>query len=79
MEEEEETKCAELGTELELAPAGRYLLMEQRLTTVDAWARRMRRHRFHHFTHEPRLLHRPRQKWDVSIAIGYSSLLRKFD
>jgi hypothetical protein len=28
MEEEEETKCAELGAELEPTPASRYLLME---------------------------------------------------
>jgi hypothetical protein len=28
MEEKEETKCAELETELEPAPAGRYLLVE---------------------------------------------------
>jgi hypothetical protein len=28
MEEEQETKCAELGAELEPAPASRYLLME---------------------------------------------------
>jgi hypothetical protein len=43
MEEKEETKCAELETELDLALAGRYLLVEQRPMTVDAWARRMKR------------------------------------
>jgi hypothetical protein len=79
MEEEEEMKCAELEMELEPLPTGRYLLMEQRPVTVDAWAQRMKGRRFHHFTHVPRSLHRPRQKWDMSIATGYPSLLRKFD
>jgi hypothetical protein len=62
MEEEEETKCAELGVKLEPTPAGRYLLMEQRPMIVDAWARRMKRCRFHHFARTPRSLHRLRQK-----------------
>jgi hypothetical protein len=53
MEEEEEMKCAELGTELELVPADRYLLMEQRPTIVDVWAWRTKRCWFHHFTHVP--------------------------
>jgi hypothetical protein len=48
MEEEEEMKCSELGTELEPGPAGRYLLMEERPATVDAWAQRMKRCRFYH-------------------------------
>jgi hypothetical protein len=72
-------KCAELGMELEPAPACRYLLMVQRPATVDAWARRTKRHQFHHFAHAPRSLLWPRRKWNVSFAIGYSSLLRKFD
>jgi glutathione S-transferase len=79
MLDEEETKCAELVTELESALAGRYFLMEQRPTTVDAWVRRMKRRRFHHFAHAPRSLCHPRQKCDAPIATAYSSLLRKFD
>jgi hypothetical protein len=44
MLDEEEMKCAELGIELKLVLAGRYLLMDQRLATVDAWLWRMKRH-----------------------------------
>jgi hypothetical protein len=51
-----------VGMKLELAPVVRYLLMEQRPTTVNVWAQRTKRHRFHHFTHVPRLLHHRRQK-----------------
>jgi hypothetical protein len=79
MEEGEETKCAELGMKLEPASVSRFLLMEQRSATADAWARRMKRHRFHHFTHAPRSLRRPRRKRDTSIVTSYSSLLRKFN
>jgi hypothetical protein len=43
MEEKEETKCAELETELESALAGRYLLVEQRPTAIDTWAWKMKR------------------------------------
>jgi hypothetical protein len=53
VEEEGEMKCADLGMEFEPVPAGRYLLMEQRPVTIDAWARRTKRHRFHHFAHTP--------------------------
>jgi hypothetical protein len=42
--------------------AGRYLVMEQGPTTIDEWAQRTKRRRFHYFTHTPRSLHRPRQK-----------------
>jgi hypothetical protein len=37
MEEEEEMKSVELGMKLESTPTDRYLLMEQRPTTIDAW------------------------------------------
>jgi hypothetical protein len=37
MLDEEETKCAEMGMKVEPAPARRYLLMEQRPVTIDAW------------------------------------------
>jgi hypothetical protein len=43
MLDEEETKCAELETELKPAPTSGYLLMEQRPTTIDAWPWRMKR------------------------------------
>jgi hypothetical protein len=47
----EKEKCRvgdESGTD-----AGRYLVMAHEHTPVDAWVRRMKRHRFHDFVDSP--------------------------
>jgi hypothetical protein len=78
IEEEEERKRGDLGTEHKLAPVDIYLVKLHESALVDAWPWRMKRRQMIIVRCAPRSLCRPGRNENVFITTSSSSLMRKF-